>query len=171
MAVRAIARRATVLGIPAHPSTAPIYVDLDDNIVKIVPAGTGSTEVQIIDASSAQTLTNKTLTTPTIASSSSIPYVQDATGAGSIKVARGTGTFVTGTVVIATGLDTVDAFVATLEGTGAGTSGASEIERVNVSSITTGAVSCVGSYHSATAGTSVISASGTSTFRWIAFGT
>ena len=46
---------------------APIYVDSDDNILKIIPGGAASTtEVQVVDASSTQTLTNKTLTSPTI---------------------------------------------------------------------------------------------------------
>ena len=60
MAVRALARRATVLGY-AHAASAPIYVDSDDNILKYIPAGTGTTEVQVVDASAAQTLTNKTI--------------------------------------------------------------------------------------------------------------
>lgn len=48
-------------------TAAPIYVDSDDNILKIIPGGAASTtEVQVVDASSAQTLTNKTLTSPTI---------------------------------------------------------------------------------------------------------
>jgi hypothetical protein len=60
MSVRGLHRGATVKGY-ATPTNAPIYIDSDDNIVKVVPAGSGSTEVQIIDASSAQTLTNKTI--------------------------------------------------------------------------------------------------------------
>ena len=165
MAVRGLARQATLPGI-AHARHAPIYVDADDNILKMVPAGTGTTEVQIVDASSAQTLTNKT-----IASSTGAPFVVDATGAGGIKVARGTGTLVSGAVTIATGLASVDGFSATLIGTGAGATGATEAEDIRIASITTGAVACVGSYHSATAAVAVISVSGTSAFRWIALGT
>lgn len=48
------------------PHAAPVYLDSDDNILKIVPAGSGTTEVQIVDASSTQTLTGKTLTAPVI---------------------------------------------------------------------------------------------------------
>lgn len=67
MAIRNIRRQATnPLAAPGTPTSAPIYVDSDDNILKIIPAGSGTTEVQVIDASSAQTLTNKTLTAPTI---------------------------------------------------------------------------------------------------------
>jgi hypothetical protein len=40
---------------------APVYVDSDDDILKMIPAGSGTTEVQVIDASSTQTLTNKTV--------------------------------------------------------------------------------------------------------------
>lgn len=65
MSVRGLYRGATVKGY-ATPTNCPIYVDADDNIVKSIPAGSGTTEVQLVDASSAQTLTNKTLTAPTI---------------------------------------------------------------------------------------------------------
>lgn len=61
-----IARRATVPPGAATANVAPIYVDSDDNILKIIPAGSGTTEVQQVDVSSVQTLTNKTLTSPTI---------------------------------------------------------------------------------------------------------
>lgn len=67
MAIRNIRRQATnPLAAPGTPNSAPIYVDSDDNILKIIPAGSGTTEVQVVDASSTQTLTNKTLTAPTI---------------------------------------------------------------------------------------------------------
>jgi hypothetical protein len=63
MAIRNIRRQATnPLAAPGTPTSAPIYVDSDDNILKMIPAGSGTTEVQVIDASSAQTLTNKTIT-------------------------------------------------------------------------------------------------------------
>jgi hypothetical protein len=65
MAARNIARQATVPGI-ATSKAAPIYVDADDNKLKMIPAGSGSTEVEIVDASSSQTLTNKTLTAPLV---------------------------------------------------------------------------------------------------------
>jgi hypothetical protein len=67
MSIRNIRRQATnPLGAAGQPNVAPIYVDSDDNILKMIPAGSGTTEVQVIDASSTQTLTNKTLTSPTI---------------------------------------------------------------------------------------------------------
>lgn len=66
MPIQYIKRSATALPAIAKPHAAVIYVDSDDNIAKIIPAGSGSTEVQLVDASSAQTLTNKTLTSPVI---------------------------------------------------------------------------------------------------------
>ncbi len=58
MAIRNVRRQATnPLAAPGTPTTAPIYVDSDDNILKIIPAGSGTTEVQVLDASSTQTIT------------------------------------------------------------------------------------------------------------------
>lgn len=68
MPSRGITRGATVKGV-ATPTHAPIYVDSDDNIVKMIPAGSGTTEVQVLDASSTQTLTNKTITAPVLSGS------------------------------------------------------------------------------------------------------
>lgn len=65
MAIRSIARQATVPGF-ANAKSAPIYVDSDDNKLKFIPAGSGTTEVEAIDASSTQTLTGKTFTAPVI---------------------------------------------------------------------------------------------------------
>lgn len=67
MAIRSIRRQATnPLAAPGTTATAPIYVDSDDNKLKMIPAGSGTTEIDIVDVSSTQTLTNKTLTSPTI---------------------------------------------------------------------------------------------------------
>ena len=64
MAIRNIRRQATNPGtVSGTTNAAPIYVDSDDNILKIIPAGSGTTEVQIIDATSAQTISGaKTFT-------------------------------------------------------------------------------------------------------------
>lgn len=81
MAIRNIVRGATRAG--AHKGSAnaaPIYVDSDDSKIKFIPGGEGSTtEVEVVDASTSQTLTNKTLTAPVI---------NDATGA-SAPIAAG----------------------------------------------------------------------------------
>src|SRR5476649_2157866 len=71
-----------------------------------------------------------------------IQALKDLTNTGSGKFAAGTGTFVSGTVTVATGLTLCSSFTATLIGTGATATGATEIERVVVVSITTGAVIC-----------------------------
>lgn len=63
--IRSITRSKTVKGF-ATDGSAPIYVDSDDNILKYIPAGAGSTEVQVVDASATQTLTNKTVSGGTI---------------------------------------------------------------------------------------------------------
>lgn len=82
MAIRNIRRQATnPLAAPGTPTSAPIYVDSDDNILKIIPAGSGTTEVQVVDASSTQTLTNKTFTAPVI---------NNATGASALVAGGGT---------------------------------------------------------------------------------
>lgn len=68
MAIRSIRRNPTnPAGYPGTANAAPIYVDSDDNKLKIIPAGTGTTEVEVIDASSTQTLSGKTFTTPAVA--------------------------------------------------------------------------------------------------------
>jgi hypothetical protein len=85
MPTQYIVRRATALPATAKANAAPIYIDSDDNILKYIPAGTGTTEVQILDASSSQTLVNKTLTLPTITSPSiSSPVVTGDAGTGTI---------------------------------------------------------------------------------------
>lgn len=94
MAIRSIARQATVPGF-ASSKCAPIYLDSDDNILKMIPAGTGTTEVQVVDASSTQTLTNKTLTSPALTSpvSTGKPTVYSTdttiTGDGAIDITLG----------------------------------------------------------------------------------
>ena len=161
MAIRNIRRQATnPQAAPGTPNSAPIYVDSDDNILKIIPAGSGTTEVQVVDASSAQTLTNKTLTTPVLTNPSvtgvapvayttgtslsltaalhanRVVYVTDVasayvlplatatgdkytiilgatqTGAGTIKVANASDTFVGTAILFQDGVDTAVAFAA-----------------------------------------------------------
>lgn len=94
-----------------------------------------------------------------------------ATSGAGPKFAAGTGTLVSGTVVIATGLTTVTAFSCLLNSTGNTAAGATESESVKVTSITTGAVTVGNLFHSATASVSVSGASGTASFYWIALGT
>ena len=52
MSSHSLYRGATLKG-SATPARAPIYIDSDDNRLKLVPAGTGSTEVIIQEANGA----------------------------------------------------------------------------------------------------------------------
>ena len=79
MAIRNILRSTTPVGY-ATPTSAPIYVDADDNIVKMIPAGSGTTEVQLVDTSSVQTLANKSVT----------PALTTIAGDGAITIQSGT---------------------------------------------------------------------------------
>lgn len=170
MSVRGIARYATPKGV-ATPTNSPIYVDSDDNKLKMIPAGTGSTEVEIVDASTAQTLTNKTLTNPTIASSTGTPYLSDATNVGGgKKIAYGSSAFVSGAKTLATGLASILSFNTQLAATGFAT-GATEVTAAVINGATgvlaTGDVAVQG-YRLFTVTASV---SGTGVFDWIAIGT
>ena len=140
--IRSITRAATVKGT-AHPAGAPIYVDSDDDALKIIPAGTGSTERAVGIA----------MTT------------------SGFRFAAGTGTLASGVVVVATGLATVLSFTTTMSSTGATATGATEVETVYVDSITTGAVTVAGAYHSGTAAVMVPSTASSNVFYWLAFGT
>jgi hypothetical protein len=72
----------------ATPVSAPIYVDSDDNKAKFIPAGSGTTEVELVDASSAQTLTNKTLTAPVITGSLGVDTVETVAATNAITAAE-----------------------------------------------------------------------------------
>ena len=79
MPIRSVVRAATPKGY-ALPDNAPIYVDSDDNQLKVIPAGTGSTEVPVMLG-----------------------------GTAVAKIVGGTGALVTGTLLIATGLSQITA--------------------------------------------------------------
>lgn len=53
--IRSITRRPTVVGT-ASAGSAPFYVDSDDNRAKMIPAGTGTTEVVFQEANGAGSL-------------------------------------------------------------------------------------------------------------------
>lgn len=94
MPTRNLRRGAAVLGA-ALPNIAPIYVDSDDNKLKMIPAGSGTTEVEIVDASSTQTLTNKTFTSPTVNSPTlTTPTINNPAISGPTPVTNTSGTVV-----------------------------------------------------------------------------
>jgi hypothetical protein len=87
MAIRNIRRQASNPGaVAGTPTAAPIYVDSDDNKLKFIPAGSGTTEVEIIDASSAQTLSNKTISGSTGAIQSAGGVLTELTGDGAYSI-------------------------------------------------------------------------------------
>lgn len=94
----------------------------------------------------------------------------ETVSAQGFKIAAGLATLVSGAVTVATGLATVLSFTASVVGTGASATGVTEVADIFISSITTGAVACVGSYGAAT-GVRIASTVGTSQFYWTAFGT
>ena len=61
--IRSIYRGPTIKGY-ASGGSAPVYVDSDDNLVKVIVAGSGTTEKTLVDTNSTQTLTNKTISLP-----------------------------------------------------------------------------------------------------------
>lgn len=110
MAIRSILRSSTVKGV-ATARTAPIYVDADDNKLKYIPAGSGTTEVEIVDASATQTLTNKTITSPTIAGSLGTKTQETVTATNVIAASESGTTFF---------LNSTTEFVSTLPAPAAG---------------------------------------------------
>lgn len=142
--VRSLVRTATVKGY-ASPASAPIYVDSDDNAVKIIPAGSGTTEL----------------------------VFQMASAASGFRTAAGSGALVSGVLTVATGLSTVLSFTANVKTptTGTYTTGVTEVHGINVTSITTGAVVVQGVFNSFVTGAATASVSGTATFYWQAVGT
>lgn len=58
---------STFPALAGTPHASPIYVDSDDSVIKYIPAASGTTEVQLLDTASAQTVTGvKTLASPVI---------------------------------------------------------------------------------------------------------
>jgi hypothetical protein len=71
--VRSITRRPALGGGgTASAQSCPIRCDDSANVLKYVPTGSGTTEIALVDVSTAQVLTSKTLTTPVI---NSVPVV------------------------------------------------------------------------------------------------
>ena len=55
MPTRSVRRGAAILG-SARADQAPLYVDADDNKLKVVSAGSGTTEVEVLDTTNAFTM-------------------------------------------------------------------------------------------------------------------
>lgn len=137
--IRSLTRRPTIAGY-ASAGSAPIYVDSDDNIPKIIPSGTGTTE---------------------------LPFVLSATASGA-RVAGGTGTLVTGTAAITTGLTTVLSFTCsqTTQPTGTGVNS----DQILVPTWATGTVTVTAYSVSTITGATIAASGSTGSFSWIAIG-
>ena len=97
--------------------------------------------------------------------------VASVSGALNQKISYGSGSLVTGSAVIATGLASVLGFAVTLNGPTGFATGATEVSGLLVSSITTGAVTIKGIFNAFVTGAATISVSGTAGFTWVAIGT
>lgn len=141
---RGIYRGASQRGY-GTPTNAPLRVDSTSNLVMVNPNGVSSG-----------------------ASNVELPLAFGLTVSGA-RMAAGTGTLVSGAVVIATGLTSVLGFSANLSSTGTTATGATEVCFLFVSSITTGAVTVQGAYQTSADFTQA-SVSGTGVFYWTAIG-
>jgi hypothetical protein len=141
MPERGIYRTPTVKGI-ATVTNCPIYCDSDDNTLKFIPAGSGTTELVI-------------------------PSAVSASGA---KFAAGVGTLVTGTLAVATGLTSVLGFSLTPTSNTGGTGTASNPILFGV--VTTGTIAVSAYYVSTIGASGAIAAAVTATgnFTWTAVG-
>lgn len=89
---------------------------------------------------------------------------------GGYRVAAGTGTMVAGAATVTTGLNAITGFTVMLKGTGNTSAGVTGTESMRIQTITTGAVTVGGLWHSNTASVSVNDVTGTNSFYWIAVG-
>jgi hypothetical protein len=89
MPTRGLRRASSVQGF-ATPQNAPVYVDSDDNKLKFIPAGSGTTEVELVDASTAQSLSSKTLASPAITGKPTVVGTSTTiSGDGAIDISLG----------------------------------------------------------------------------------
>jgi len=94
-----------------------------------------------------------------------------STPSAAFRQAAGSGTLVSGTATIATGLNSVLSFNTILNGPTGFATGATEVSDIIVASITTGSVIVKGTFNAFVTGAATISVSGTGGFFWQAMGT
>lgn len=139
--IRSITRRPSIAGVGyATAGSAPFYVDSDDNIPKVVPAGTGTTELS---------------------------FMMGVTTSGA-RVAGGTGALVTGTLAVVTGLTTVLSFTCspTAQPTGTGVNS----DQILVPTWATGTVTVTAFSVSSVTGATIAASGSTGAFSWLAIG-
>lgn len=71
----------------SRPNANPVHVDSDTEVLKFGTGASGTTLKEVVDLSSTQTLTNKTLTSPVITGFKQV--VTDYDGDGAIAIAPG----------------------------------------------------------------------------------
>lgn len=144
MPTRALARTNAPRGY-AIPTNCPIRVDNSTNGVKIIPAGTGSTEVELL-----QTIT--------------------VGATGSLKLAAGTGALVSGAATIATGLSNILGYSVDGGGNPSGATAAASPQLLTAVA-TTGSLAVTAYAVTSVTGAVTASTGATGSFSWFAFGT
>ncbi len=147
MPERGIYRAASVKGY-AMPTNAPVYVNSSDNLIHIIPIGSGTTE-QII------------------------PVATSTSGA---RFAAGTATLASGTKAVATGLTQILSFSVTSSGAEQLATGDKSVQSfgVTVGTGASGGTGTVTAYYATVAsvgsGAMAASTGSSGTFNWIAVG-
>lgn len=98
------------------------------------------------------------------------PFVRGVSGADQLRIAYGSGSLVSGSATVNTGLSSILAMDASILGATGFSAGATEVSSVFVSSVTTGSAVIKGIFNSFVTGAATISVSGTGQFTWIAVG-
>lgn len=89
--IRSITRRPTLPGY-ATDGSAPFYVDSDDNKIKVVPAGSGTTEIEILQSYAPVAVTAATLAVTKALHANKTVYLNRAAGIiATLPAATGTG--------------------------------------------------------------------------------
>lgn len=114
MPIRNILRDSVVRGF-ATAKSAPIYVDSDDNKLKVIPAGSGSTEVEVLAQYAPVSLTANTTLSP--ASHGNKTVVLNKADGIAITLPAATGSGVKYRLVVGTTLTSGSLVVAVADGT------------------------------------------------------
>lgn len=89
--IRSITRRPTLPGY-ATDGSAPFYVDSDDNKIKVVPAGSGTTEIEILQSYAPVAVTAATLAVTKALHANKTVYLNRAAGiVSTLPAATGSG--------------------------------------------------------------------------------
>lgn len=104
MAIDYVRRQTDVApGRNSKPNANPLFVDSDTDTLKFGTGASGTTTKEVVDVSSTQTLTSKTLTAPTITSAAQRKTFQTVAAAGSTVADGGAIAAGSGGLVLATG--------------------------------------------------------------------